>query len=185
MNAKIHHFDSTVRAYDATQSDDKIKKGDVLIIESEKVVGLADTWPVAVTEWPGELHDLAPGATLESLGFSDKSIALANDAARSLGFPLFVIEDGDDTVPHVPTLGSIDVDDCRKLLELLNNTLEAKRIAEVKAWDSLGRYKFEMFGYWASAWVKYNQLLPRAQRSGNPFKRAVALAREVRDESES
>ena len=169
MNAKIHHFDSTVRAYDATQSDDKIKKGDVLIIESEKVVGLADTWPIAVTELPGELHDLAPGYTLEKMGFSDKSIALARDAAKTLGFPLFVPE---------KSVRAYDANEC------LENVIQARDEAEVKAWDSLARYKFEMFGYWASSWVKFNQVLPRGLRVGSPFKRAVDLAREVRDGSE-
>ncbi len=169
MNAKIHHFDSTVRAYDATQSDDNIKKGDVLIIESEKVVGLADTWPVAVTEWPGELHDLAPGYTLEKMGFSGKSIALARNEASRLGFRL------------AGELGQIGY---THAAECLANCLEARDDAEVKAWDSLGRYKFEMFGYWANSWVKFNQALPKLLRSGNPFKRAVDLAREIRDGSE-
>lgn len=183
MNAKIHHFDSTVRAYDATQSDDKIKKGDVLIIESEKVVGLADTWPVAVTEWAGELHGILADTSLEKLGFSDKSIALARDAAKTLGFPLMADRPApnrpapDDTLPR--SLGSLDAAEC------LANVIQARDEAEVKAWDSLARYKFEMFGYWASSWVKFNQALPKLLRAGNPFKRAVVLAREVRDESES
>ena len=30
--------------------------------------------------------------------------------------------------------------------------------AEHKAWDSLGRYKFYMFGYWAAHWVGLNKL---------------------------
>ena len=50
---------------------------------------------------------------------------------------------------------------------------EAKR----KAWDALGRYKFYMFGYWASAWVKYNQLLPNHSRLPNPFKALVLEAK--------
>ena len=167
MTAKIHHFDSTVRAYDATQTRDDIKKGDVLIIESEKVVGLADTWPVAITEWPGELHDLAPGYTLEKMGFSGKSIALARDAAETLGFVL------------AGELGQVGYDHAA---ECLDRVMKARAEAEVKAWDALGRYKFEMFGYWASSWVKFNQALPKLLRAGNPFKRAVDLARSVRDE---
>ena len=55
--------------------------------------------------------------------------------------------------------------------------LGARLEAEHKALDSLARYKFEMFGYWAAAWVKFNALLPNADRLGNPFRDLVALAR--------
>ena len=30
--------------------------------------------------------------------------------------------------------------------------------AETKAWDSLSRYKFQMFGYWAAIWVHLNRI---------------------------
>ena len=30
--------------------------------------------------------------------------------------------------------------------------------AETKAWDSLSRYKFQMFGYWAGIWVHLNRI---------------------------
>ena len=59
----------------------------------------------------------------------------------------------------------------------------ARRGAKVKALDALGRYKFEMFGYHASAWVKYNQLLPRVHREPNPFRNLVKLARELQEKS--
>jgi hypothetical protein len=177
MNAKIHFFDTTVAAYAATQSDDQVREGDVLIIESEKIVGLASTWPVAVTELSGELHHLEGAWPLAKLGFSKKSIDLARDAAKSHGWPLFVPElEDSDTLPSVSTLGSLDAAEC------LANVIQARDEAEVKAWDSLARYKFEMFGYWASSWVKFNQALPKLLRAGNPFKRAVVLARSVRDE---
>ena len=48
--------------------------------------------------------------------------------------------------------------------------------AERKAWDSLGRYKFEMFGYWAAKWVQMNQLL-RGSEHPNPFRSLVKAAR--------
>lgn len=64
-------------------------------------------------------------------------------------------------------------------LDTLNNVLNARLEAEAKAIDSLGRYKFEMFGYWASAWVKYNQLLPKGLKKGNPFSDLVKLSREI------
>jgi len=55
--------------------------------------------------------------------------------------------------------------------------------AERKALDSLGRYKFEMFGYWSSTWVKYNQLGADMglfeKKKPNPFKTLVDTARDM------
>lgn len=47
--------------------------------------------------------------------------------------------------------------------------------AERKAWDSLARYKFLMFGYWAAIWVHLN----RAGSFGrpNPWRNLVMEAR--------
>lgn len=52
--------------------------------------------------------------------------------------------------------------------------------AEAKAWDSLSRYKFWMFGYYASRVVFLSQL--QGGRRRNPFKALVELAR-VRQET--
>jgi hypothetical protein len=48
--------------------------------------------------------------------------------------------------------------------------------AEHKAWDSLARYKFWMFGYWAAIWVHLNRVAG-GKRRPNPFKRLVTCAR--------
>jgi hypothetical protein len=65
---KYHEFDSTAEAYDASQCDDNINSGDVLIVKSERVVGvLVEAWPVAVTEAHGTMHALAPGSTWAEL----------------------------------------------------------------------------------------------------------------------
>jgi len=48
-------------------------------------------------------------------------------------------------------------------------------IAERKAWDSLSRYKFVMFGYWAGVWVHLNRI-SNLHRS-NPWKELVKQAR--------
>ncbi len=181
MTSKIHHFKTTVEAYDATQTSDEIETGDVLIIEDEGVVGLADTWPVAVTRWPGELHGIEVGYTLEKLGFTNESIQAALDQAKSLGFPTHDFRpDADRGLLSIAKANiGRDVD---QAFDCLDSVLKARAEAKVKAWDALARYKFEMFGYWASSWVKFNQALPRGLRVGNPFKRAVDLARSVRDE---
>ena len=48
--------------------------------------------------------------------------------------------------------------------------------AEDKAWDSLARYKFFMFGYWCATWVQMNRLC--AHKTDNPWQELVALARQ-------
>lgn len=47
-------------------------------------------------------------------------------------------------------------------------------VAEAKAWDSLSRYKFMMFGYWAAMWVHLNRI-GRFKRP-NPWVELVKLA---------
>ena len=59
-----HAFRTSGEAYAACQCDEAIKQGDLLVIASEGVVGIADTWPVAVTVTRGELHAPADGYTL-------------------------------------------------------------------------------------------------------------------------
>ena len=58
---------------------------------------------------------------------------------------------------------------------------DAKAEACEKAIDSLARYKFMMFGYWAAIWVYLNQTDGR--KDGNPFTELVSLARQMRDSS--
>lgn len=50
--------------------------------------------------------------------------------------------------------------------------------AERKAWDSLGRYKFSMFGYWAAIWVHLNQI--GGFKRPNPWRGIVKVARAAR-----
>ena len=86
MDRKIHHFDSSGEAYDACQCDDDIAKGDLLIIASEGVVGIADTWPCAVTASRGELHGIGDWqATADHFG-SWLPLIDAETLARQLGF---------------------------------------------------------------------------------------------------
>lgn len=61
---KIHKFSSTGEAYDASQTHDDIRDGDVLSVESERAVAvLIEAWPVAISENTGEFHP--PGATFD------------------------------------------------------------------------------------------------------------------------
>lgn len=52
--------------------------------------------------------------------------------------------------------------------------------AERKAWQSLARYKFWMFGYWAGVWVHLNRIRGNVTgaRKANPFVDLVRMARE-------
>lgn len=50
--------------------------------------------------------------------------------------------------------------------------------AERKALDSLARYKFQMFGYWAAIWVHLNRLEGKGRKS--PFAQLVKTARAMR-----
>ncbi|WP_353645735.1 hypothetical protein [Mesorhizobium sp. WSM2239] len=95
---RVHFYDSTGEAYDTVQCSANVKNGDILIIPSEKVVGLADTWPVAITKEAGHLHTLADGNFFtyvhqygEKAGqrvFTDEQIDLARRIARQLGYEL-------------------------------------------------------------------------------------------------
>jgi hypothetical protein len=96
MNRKTtHYFDSTGDAYDACmigehpETGDAVENGDILIIESERVIGLCDTWPVAVTVEHGELHQLKAGFSPESYfierpGFPMQQVRHAKALAASL-----------------------------------------------------------------------------------------------------
>lgn len=52
--------------------------------------------------------------------------------------------------------------------------------ADRKAWEALARYKFQMFGYWASVWVHLNKI--SGQNRQNPWKPIVHEARRLKDE---
>lgn len=87
-----HHFDSTEECYDSTQTDDDITFNDLLVVETEKVVGvLCSAWPVAVTAAHGELHafahpsDRRAGANGPSPEEKD-AITAAIDLARRNGW---------------------------------------------------------------------------------------------------
>lgn len=59
----------------------------------------------------------------------------------------------------------------RQIAELAAELDEAER----KAWDSMARYKFWMFGYWAAIWVHLNRI--GNFRRPNPWKSLVLAAR--------
>ena len=90
-----HAFASAGNAYDAAQCDEAIRTGDTLVVLAEEVVGIAMTWPFAVTNAHGKLHALAcprEGEMLvdlaRSLHVSPADFEHAVELARCLGFAL-------------------------------------------------------------------------------------------------
>lgn len=88
-----HEFESTGEAYDACQTDDNIKTGDTLVVAPERVVGLAWTWPVAVTREHGALHTVRGGDSPAVLYdydnrrvFTDEQIEAAEQLAEERGW---------------------------------------------------------------------------------------------------
>ena len=90
---RAHVFDDSGEAYNATQCSDAIRRGDVLVIEDEGVVGLANAWPLAVTAEAGEFHliDDKPGSVqsvLGDAGITAEQVRGATAVAEALGYPL-------------------------------------------------------------------------------------------------
>lgn len=84
MALKIHKFESTGDAYDACQCDENISTGDILIIENEQVVGIADTWPVAVTQRHESLHGVLDTFDWDQYPHSNLAFSIAD----AYGWPL-------------------------------------------------------------------------------------------------
>ncbi|NIY68095.1 hypothetical protein [Streptomyces malaysiensis] len=82
---KVHTFGDTFQAYNATQCQEDIRDGDVLLVESEKVVGIAWTWPFALTESIGELHVMTADPRTHQDGMFAAGVALAEQVAREHG----------------------------------------------------------------------------------------------------
>lgn len=79
-----HEFSSTFEAYDNTQWNEELKTGDIIIIKSEKVVGVVDTWPIAVTVEFGELH--SPNHTITLEGFLEAMEANCSQFKQDVDF---------------------------------------------------------------------------------------------------
>ncbi|MGE8136401.1 hypothetical protein ACQKO5_22665 [Novosphingobium subterraneum] len=92
---RIHAFASTGNAYDAVQTDESIAAGDTLLVLDDRVVGVAMTWPFAITAVPGKLHAVCEPGADETLGHIEKALAVPDGSiaracrlARTLGFAI-------------------------------------------------------------------------------------------------
>ncbi len=84
---------TTSEAYDITQTDDKTKDGDILVVDDGKTVGfLSKAWPVALFGETGHFHRIEPGcepsifAEYAGLEYEATQVAALNDVS---GRPLF------------------------------------------------------------------------------------------------
>ena len=83
---QVHTFRSTFEAYNATQCIEEIRDGDVLVIKPEQVIGIACTWPFALTEHIGELHVLTANPRTYEDGKFAAGVDLAEQLAREYGW---------------------------------------------------------------------------------------------------
>lgn len=85
----IIEFDSSGDAYNESQTD-AVKKGDLLLVESEKAIAIAETWPFAPhPKLKGkEFHSLRAGVTADDYrnGTFKKSIIEALKIAIDKGW---------------------------------------------------------------------------------------------------
>ena len=91
IKGNIFTFPTTGEAYDGCMcgipeydddlnGDKEIKCGDILMIPSEKVIGVCDTWPIAVTKEHGQLHLLKEGVTFDHAGLDDEVVKGLHEA---------------------------------------------------------------------------------------------------------
>lgn len=92
---RVHRFDDTDTAYDITQTEEGVRRGirdgDVLVVESESVVGvLTNAWPVALTEAHGQFHLMSERYLIREMndGRYAASADTAERVAAELGLPL-------------------------------------------------------------------------------------------------
>ena len=88
----IHTATTTGGAYDRCQWDDSWATGDILVIESARVIGLVGTWPLAITAARGELHsadsDPRGWTGRDAMPAVIRHIDAALEMARTRGWPL-------------------------------------------------------------------------------------------------
>jgi hypothetical protein len=100
----VFWFGSTEEAYNASQSRDDIRDGDVLAVESERVAAvLMGAWPVAVTRAHGQLHtDIGqPGADLRTVEGGRYAVSVDQALALAATF-------GTDTDADGPAVDQAD-----------------------------------------------------------------------------
>jgi hypothetical protein len=80
---KVHHCSSSEAANILCQTG-KAGMGDIFIVESERIVGVADAWPFAVTIHAGALHSIDACSDATRRQFA-ASIVAAERIAKEIG----------------------------------------------------------------------------------------------------
>ena len=83
------NYRSTGSAYDDCQTNPEMKAGTIFTVESEKVVGIAWAWPIAITATEGQLHGIKTdprtwGKLAPRGGMPEPEIAAATGEAIAL-----------------------------------------------------------------------------------------------------
>lgn len=73
-----------------------------------------------------------------------------------------------------PITVQVSAKDIPEVQELIGRHAAAMLAAEAKAWESLGKYKFWMFGYHAAQWVLLNRV--SGAKRPNPWAELVRFA---------
>lgn len=80
----VFYDEDSREVYDRTQWDDGIQDGDILVIQSEQIVGfLAGAWPIAVTAEHGELHGMKDGVAWGNVG-TDRGLEYGHYLASAI-----------------------------------------------------------------------------------------------------
>jgi len=88
---RVHHFDTSEAAYEASLNEWDVREGDVLVIEAERVVGLGSTDPIAITVVAGALKTIVAmtrDELLAELVHGAPEIGYAVDEALRHGWPV-------------------------------------------------------------------------------------------------
>lgn len=129
--SRVHAFDSTVEAYNASQCSEDVKDGDVLVVPSESAVAiLVQAWPMSVTDSHGEFHwsaDKSIEAVLNGVAISDGSdYSVSLRMARSV---LSVMENVPD-VQEEHVFNLCDVPECADCSAILYAECQAKHTGD-------------------------------------------------------
>lgn len=85
-------FDCSRDAYDFTQACEDAADGDLMLIKNDKelIIGVVDTWPMALTKQAGKLHEQFEGELLDYLKANklDRNLGAARDLASLFGAEL-------------------------------------------------------------------------------------------------
>ena len=88
----MKEFDSTAWAYDECNCSDDMADGEVFVVPSEKVIGVAWAWPVAATEAYGALHTLGDDVTPDRFRSPEECEKTCGSRYCSDHLPLAILE---------------------------------------------------------------------------------------------